>query len=60
MTGNLESIRRTYYPNDLFLGNLKLWDCREDTGTSCLATQEGHELGVTCLDFSPKGKKDYM
>ena len=38
-----------------FNGNLKLWDCRDDTPTTELVSQEAHELGVTCCDFSPKG-----
>jgi len=36
-------------------GNLKLWDCMDEYLTASITTQEAHELGVTCCDFSPSG-----
>lgn len=36
-------------------GHIKLWDCIDNTTVMSLASQEAHELGVTCCDFSPKG-----
>ncbi|CAG7835245.1 unnamed protein product [Allacma fusca] len=44
-----------YVVTGCFNGNLKLWDCRDDSSTEALTTQEAHELGVTSCDFSPKG-----
>lgn len=38
-------------------GYLKLWDCVDEYITSSITTQEAHELGVTCSDFSPNGKQ---
>lgn len=32
-----------------------MWDCIDAGNVSSLASQEAHELGVTCCEFSPKG-----
>lgn len=36
-------------------GHIRLWDCFDVENKSSLISQEAHELGVTCCDFSPKG-----
>jgi len=38
-------------------GYLKLWDCMDETNTASVVSQNAHELGVTSVDFSPKGIK---